>query len=137
VLVVLELDARLFELAAALDVNLLRRVDEDVGDGRVGEQGLQRPEAEQLVADFADEPLAVGRGERRVLGQQEVFGEAGDLGVELLGFELAELGQVHPVDDGAVQARLHLLVEVGPDGGVVARAAAAEERRAARGRLAD
>ena len=53
--------------------------------------------------------------------------------MELLGFELPELWSVHAVDDGAVQARLHLLEEVralAPRRLVAA--AAPEERRRAR-----
>src|SRR3954452_64471 len=37
VLVVFELDTRLLEFAAALDVDVVGRVDQDVGDGSVGE----------------------------------------------------------------------------------------------------
>ncbi len=67
------------------------------------------PEAEQLVADFVDEPLALDRRERGLLLREQALGETRHLGVELLRVELAELAQVHPVDERAVQPRLHLL----------------------------
>ena len=109
-----------------------RRVDEDVADRRVGEERLKRAESEQLVAHLLDQALALDRGERRALDVQEVFGEARDLGVELFRLQLAELLQVHPVDDGAVQARLHLLEDLlAVDDLFLARAVAAScERRA-------
>ena len=47
--VVAELHVGHFELAAALDVNLLGPVDHDVGHVRVVEQLFERTEAEQLV----------------------------------------------------------------------------------------
>ena len=44
-----ELDLGELELALALDEALVRTVDHDVADGRVGEQLFERPEAEKLV----------------------------------------------------------------------------------------
>ena len=48
-LLVAELDLGELELALALDVGLVGAVDHDVADRRVGEQLLERAEAEQLV----------------------------------------------------------------------------------------
>ncbi len=50
------------DLAAPLDEDDRRGVDHDVGDRRVLEQRLQRPEPEQLVEDVLDQLLALGRG---------------------------------------------------------------------------
>ena len=84
------------------------------------------------MAHLLDQALALDRGERRTLDVQEVFGEARDLGVELFRLQLAELLQVHPVDDGAVQARLHLLEDLlAVDGFLGGGVAVACERRAA------
>ena len=52
--IVFEGDFGAFKFAAPFDVNVLRRVDEDVGDGRVCEQGFERAESEKLVARFLD-----------------------------------------------------------------------------------
>jgi hypothetical protein len=53
VAVVFEGDAGQLELALALDVDLVVAVDEDVGDGRLLQQRLERPQAENLVEHLA------------------------------------------------------------------------------------
>ena len=53
--------------AAALDVDVLVGVDEDVVDRRVAQQRLERSEAEDLVEDVAEDRLALGEADRRVL----------------------------------------------------------------------
>ena len=47
------------ELAAALDVDLLVAVDQNVGDGRVLQQRLERPQPEDLVEHFGDDLVAL------------------------------------------------------------------------------
>ena len=51
----LKLDVGQLELAAPLDVHLLRAVDENVGHGLVGQQRLERTQAEHFVLDAADD----------------------------------------------------------------------------------
>ena len=71
VLVVLERGGHLLEHAAALHVHLLVGVHQDVVDRRVAQQRLERPEAEDLVEDVAEDLLALGHRERLVLlGEQ-------------------------------------------------------------------
>jgi hypothetical protein len=53
VLVVFEGEAGEFEFPGALDVNLVKAVHQNVGDGVVLEQGLERTEAKDFVEDFA------------------------------------------------------------------------------------
>ena len=48
------------ELALALDIDLLGAVDHDVGDGLVGEQRLERAEAEHVVDEEADDLALLG-----------------------------------------------------------------------------
>lgn len=45
-----------FELAHALDKDLMRPVDHDLGDGIVLAQGFNRPETQDFVADIGNEP---------------------------------------------------------------------------------
>jgi hypothetical protein len=54
---VLERDLGGLEPAVPFDVDLVESIDQDVRDRRVGEQDLERPEAEQLVEDVADDAL--------------------------------------------------------------------------------
>ena len=64
---VLEADRRRLEHAVALDEHMVIAVDQDVGDRRILEQRLERPEAEQFVEHVADQLLALGLVERVVL----------------------------------------------------------------------
>lgn len=63
---VVELGIRQLELAHALDEDLARAIDHDLGDGIVLAQGLDRAEAEHFIADVRDEPrlLALRDGKR-------------------------------------------------------------------------
>ncbi len=47
------------DLARPLDVDLRRAVDHDLGDGRVAEERLERPEADHLVDQLVHEPHAL------------------------------------------------------------------------------
>ena len=66
---VLEAHAGRLEHAAALDVDAFVAVDQDVVDGRVLEQRLERPEPGHLVEDFGDEVVELLRVEREPLDQ--------------------------------------------------------------------
>ena len=48
-------------LPVALDVDAVGAVDHDLGDRGVVEEALERPEAQRLVDDLADELVALGR----------------------------------------------------------------------------
>src|SRR5688572_24168406 len=65
--VVLERGGQTLELAAALDVDRFVGVDQDVADTRIPQQWLERPEAEDLVDDVAQDALALGHAERHAL----------------------------------------------------------------------
>ena len=81
-----------FELAEPLYVDVLVRVDEDVGDGGVLEEGLDGAEARELVHDFVDEGVELQRVERQALAQHVI----GDHVVDLL----AQLGRRDLIDQG-------------------------------------
>ena len=77
-------DGARFEHAVALDEHLIVAVDQDVGDRRILEQRLERPEAEQLVEHVADELLALGLVERLVLLRELLGDDVADFGLDLL-----------------------------------------------------
>src|SRR6185503_18997068 len=66
VFVVFELDTGFLEFAAALDVDVVGRVNQNVGDRSIGEQLLEWSETEELVPHFVDQTLTLDGGERRV-----------------------------------------------------------------------
>ena len=63
---VLEADVGLHQAPAALDVDVVVPVHQDVADGRILEQRLQRAQTEDLVEHLLDEPLALGDRHRDV-----------------------------------------------------------------------
>ena len=98
-------------------------VDQDVGDRRVLEQRLERPEAEQLVEDVADQLLALGMVERVVLLGQLLGDDVADFGLDLLARHLVERLQVDEVEQPLVKLDLELgmLVALGERAGVADR----------------
>ena len=114
--VVAEPDGGLLELARSLHVHLLGAVDEDVADRRVAEQRLDRPQAEHLVPDVAQEAVALVLGEcDSLLGEDPLGGRHHLLAVLLLGHVVA-LGEVEDVEEPVVNAGLELLVLAVPRG---------------------
>ena len=49
----------------ALDEDVLVRVDQDVADGRVAQQRLERTQAEDVVEELGEQRLALGQADRR------------------------------------------------------------------------
>ena len=64
---VVELDVGLGETACALDPDVVRAVDHDLGHGLVGEKPLERAVAEDVVGDLERDPLAVVARDSRLL----------------------------------------------------------------------
>ena len=95
-------------------------VDQDVGDRRILEQRLERPEAEQLVEHVADQLLALGMVERVVLLGQLFGDDVADFSLDLLARHLLERLQVDEVEQPLVKLDLELgmLVALGERTGV-------------------
>src|ERR1700680_4377288 len=66
-------------LSGFLDVDLLRVVGHDLGDGRVGEERFQRTKAQHVVEDRVDQALLVVLGHRHRGGAEIFLGELEDL----------------------------------------------------------
>ncbi len=110
VLVVLERRRQPLELAAALDVDLLVGVDQDVADRRVAQQRLERPEAEDLVDDVAEDHLALGHAERHALFGDQVEQQRADLRLGARPLGRRERLEVQAVEQLAVDVGLQLEV---------------------------
>ena len=65
---VLEMDDRLLELSEPLDEAFLVGIDQDVVDGGVLKQWLNRPESRHLVDDFVGKRKQLSLVERQPLG---------------------------------------------------------------------
>ena len=95
-------DGGLFHLAAALDIDVLRAVDQDVADRRILQQHFQRSEAEGLVEHFVDQPLALVAIQQRVFGVAEMLDDQADFAAQRVAFQLADPRQIELVDELAV-----------------------------------
>ena len=105
---VVEPDVGLGEPAGALDPDVVRAVDHDLGHGVVGEEPLERAVAEDVVGDLERDPLPVVARDPRLLGE---------LVANVREHPLAERLRVHVdvvelwpevADDGEVDAALDL-----------------------------
>ena len=67
---------------------------------------LERPEAERLVEDLVDQPLALVAVQQRVFGVAELLDDASDLVAQRLGVDLGDAVHVEPVDEPHVDMPL-------------------------------
>ena len=108
--VVLELHRRAVQFAAAFHVDQVRRGHQNVGDGGILQQRLERAETEDLVENFFDDAVLFHQAERRLL----FFHQLGDGGADFRAHPLAghrgERFQVDAVQQLAVERELQLLV---------------------------
>ena len=110
--IVAEDDAGGLELAVPLDVDLLRSVDEDIGDGWVLHQGLDRPESEGLVFDLDDKVITLFAAQRCLVEGEHVLDDPANLLLDDFARESIELCEVEPVDQLAVDTSLELVVRL-------------------------
>ena len=110
--VVEEAGDRALELAGALDVDPVVRVDHDLGHGVVAQERLERAVAEDVVGDLADELAPLLARQRRAV-ERELLGDRAQhaLGEVLVRLALEELG-AELLDARVVDARLQLGVRV-------------------------
>ena len=105
----MERDVGPFQPAAAFDVNGRRPVDQDVGDGRVAEQRLDRAQPERLVDQLVDQLLAlVVREQVRAIAAQ-LFGAAPQFAPQLVVVHLPDGGDIQPGDEPLVNVLLQPL----------------------------
>ena len=108
--VVLEAQAGWLSFAGAFHVNLVVAVDQDVGDGRVFEQRLERTQAENLIQNFARQTFAFGEAERNRFAVHGVADQQQHFFASRRARCAAQFFQVQPVENLAMKIRLDLLV---------------------------
>jgi hypothetical protein len=82
------------QLAEPLDVDRIEAVDHDVGDGRVGQQWLERPEARHLVEQLLHHLLALDAVERQVAGGEQLVEDGAQLVPKLIAREALDRLQI-------------------------------------------
>ena len=108
--IVFEGQAGEFELAGALHVDPVEAVDQDVGNGGVFEQRLERAEAEDFVENFAREPFALGKAEGHDFAVDRIADDDQHFIARRVARSLAQFFQVEAVEDLAMQVGFDLLV---------------------------
>jgi hypothetical protein len=108
--IVAELRGNARQLSAALDEDVVRVVDENVGDGRVSEERLDGSETGDLPDDVLDDLLALRlRQRRRFIAQEFGDGEA-DLGGDLrFVLDLLQRFEIQPRNEAVMDVDLELV----------------------------
>mgnify|MGYP001562370869 CR=1 FL=1 len=114
--------------ATALDEDVPRVVDQDVGDRRVAEERLDRAEAGHFPDDVLDDLVALGLGQRGGLDAEEIRDRQPDLRLDvLLVLHALQRFEVEPADQPVVDLDLEAIDR----GQLAIRIRPSEERRQA------
>ena len=100
---VLEMNLGVLEFTKALDVDPLVRVDQNVGDGRILQERLDRTVAGHFSEDLIRENVELSLIEGEVLVTRVIADIRSYLLGELFGRKLFKSGEVEFVDDAFVQ----------------------------------
>jgi hypothetical protein len=99
-----------FQPAAPLDVHLVERVNQDVGNGRVVQQRLERAEAEHFVLDVEHQVMPLLLVQHDAFFFDDALNQQRQLVLELLGGQPLQPLQIDPVEDHLVHGLLQFLV---------------------------
>jgi hypothetical protein len=121
--IVLELNLSFFQNPVSFDINLLRPVDENVADARVLHEGLQWPQAEDLVKDLKREPLSILCAKWHLHTRDDFLDRRQDLRAALWGRDAQNLPEFDLALQIAMDAILQFLIglEIEPAGKSFAR----------------
>ena len=95
------------------DIGRVGAVDHDVGDVVAGEQRLERPVAENVVADVLEQLLLLGDRHHHVLDGDDLADDVANFLARRFRIELGELGQVDGVDQRVEDRGLDVVVLLG------------------------
>jgi hypothetical protein len=115
-LLVLEAHRQRLENAAALDIDAFMAVDQDIADGRVFQQRLERPEARHLVENFGDEFGQFLGVERQPLDQYVFRNQLRDVAAHFIFRQFFQCREIDFIDQLAVQPHLGVEQLVGAQG---------------------
>ena len=108
--IIFEAQAGRLEFARPFHIDLVVTIHQDVGDGGIFEQGLERAQTEDFIENFPGQALALGEAQRhglavhRIPNQQQHFFARGVAG------GAPQFLQIETVKDLAVEVGLDLLV---------------------------
>ncbi len=99
--IVAETDIGQLDLAADFDEASRRAIDHDVGDVVAREQRLERPEAQDVVADVVEQIFLLGDRQHQILDRDDLVHDIANLFPRALGIELRQRGEIDRLDQGA------------------------------------
>ena len=105
-LFVAELHIGEFELAAPLDIDLLAAIHHDVGDGLVGDQRLQGPEAQHVRNEGVDELALLDKVQLNLRLGEKFLDPTGKLRLESRPWHLCRGRHVHVLEHKRLNLRL-------------------------------
>ena len=108
--IVFERQACKFKLSGALDVDPVEAVDQDIGDGLVFQQRLERAQAKDLVENFAGEAFPFGKAERHDFAVDRIANDDQHFIARRVSRGFAQFFQVEAIEDLAMQIGFYLLV---------------------------
>ena len=114
-LLVLEAHAAGLQQAAALHIDAFMTVDQNIGDGLVLEQRLERTETRHLVEDLGDEVVELLLIERQPLDQDVLRHQLLDMRPHLVFRQLLQRREVDLLDQPAMQPHLGVEQLVGEE----------------------
>ena len=107
-LVVAEVHVGQFELAVTFDVGLERPVDHDVGNGIVGQQRFEGPQAQHVVEQQLHDRRLLGAVEAQLLLVEDLRDDVAELMGQVLARQLGRGRNVQPVHDQGLDRLLGL-----------------------------
>ena len=99
-----------FQLPGPFDVDLFAGIHQNVGDGRILQEGFQGPESQHLVLDFLDEPVPLTDVQQDLVLPEDLFDEPCQLRLQLSPFQRGDDGQIHQLEHALMDARLQLVI---------------------------
>ena len=109
-LIVGEANAGLLHLAADFDEGRVGAIDHDVGDVVASQQRLERPIAQNVVADVFEQLFLLGDRHHDVLDLNDLADDVADFFARSDAVELRELGQIDRIDQRVEDGRFDVVV---------------------------
>ncbi len=103
-------DIGLDRLAADFDEGLARAVDHDIGDVVACEKRLQRPVAQNVIADVFEQFFLLGNRHGEVLDRDDIVDDITNFLARAFRVELGELREIDRIDKGGKYLALGIIV---------------------------
>jgi hypothetical protein len=108
--IVLELDRRAVEFAETFHIDQLGSGDQDIGDGRILEEGFQRAQTEDFVEDLLDHPVFFGQVKRGIFFLHQLGHHGAHFRASPVSYDRRKSLQVNAVEQAAVYQELEFLI---------------------------